>query len=170
MEQHTGQQKRLSAAAARANLYALLFVMPIFVLYAVPYRMIWGRNLATAALGVKWPHPLLLLLCLGAGILLHELIHGLTWAFFCRSGLRSVRFGILWRSLTPYCHCTAPLKRWQYKTGALMPALLLGLGPALYGLATGALSALCFGFIFTLAGAGDFLIVWRLWKTGKHRP
>lgn len=53
-----------------------------------------------------------------------------------------------------------PIK--PYRLGTLLPGLVLGILPLLaaYLLANGAL--LWFGFIFTLAAGGDFLILWLL--------
>jgi hypothetical protein len=35
------------------------------------------------------------------GIILHELIHGITWAKYTKDGFKSIRFGVLWKFLTP---------------------------------------------------------------------
>ena len=64
-----------------------------------------------------------------AGIVVHELIHGLTWAYFAKKGFKSIRFGVFWEMLTPYCHCSEPLTVRQYCIGALMPLVVLGIIP-----------------------------------------
>ena len=38
------------------------------------------------------------------GIALHELIHGLTWAIFIKERFQAIRFGVIWKYVTPYCH------------------------------------------------------------------
>ena len=43
--------------------------------------------------------------------------------------------------------------------GAIMPAIVLGFIPAIYGLVFGDFVILIFGAFFTLAAAGDFLII-----------
>jgi len=102
---------------------------------------------------------LLFLLLLTLGIILHELIHGLTWARYTEKGFKSMKFGVLWTMLTPYCHCKEPLRVRQYLVGAIMPAIFLGLIPAVISILIGNLGILVFGIFFTMVAAGDFLII-----------
>ena len=37
--------------------------------------------------------------------------------------------------MTPYCHCSASIRLWQYIISMLMPMLLLGILPALFAVA-----------------------------------
>jgi len=93
------------------------------------------------------------------GIIAHELIHGITWAMYTKNGFKSIKFGVLWKVLTPYCHCSEPLKVKHYITGAIMPAIILGFLPFVYSLFTGNALWLFFGIFFTMSAVGDFLIV-----------
>ena len=103
-----------------------------------------------------------ILIILIAGIILHELIHGLVFMIFNRKGIKSVSFGIMWKYLSPYCHCSEPLKMSHYIIGALMPGVILGFIPATLSIITGKIALLLFGFIFSVAAGGDFLIIWLL--------
>ncbi|MGJ7031217.1 DUF3267 domain-containing protein [Niabella hirudinis] len=111
-------------------------------------------------------HKLLLalipLLVLVAGIVVHELIHGLTWALFARNGRRSIKYGVLWKYVTPYCHCNEPLEVRHYVLGALMPAVILGILPSIAGIITGNFYVLVTGIFFVMAAAGDFMIIYLL--------
>ena len=93
------------------------------------------------------------------GIVLHELIHGITWAKFAKAGFKSIKFGILKEMLTPYCHCKEPLKVKHYIFGAITPAIITGIIPAITAIFTGNLWLLIFGMLFTMAAAGDFMII-----------
>jgi fatty-acid desaturase len=42
----------------------------------------------------------IVLIALTIGIILHELIHGITWAKYTKDGFKSIRFGVLWKFLT----------------------------------------------------------------------
>jgi Putative zincin peptidase len=163
-------RRELTMTGAEANLYAAVFVIPIVLLLGLPYYFLWLRdlnldtmigffrnNLYLGKFSILW-----ILIILLAGIILHELIHGLTFLLFCKKGVRSIEFGIMWQYLAPYCHCKEPLPVWSYIISALMPAILLGLVPAGIGLITGKLIALVFGMIFLIAAGGDYLIVWLL--------
>jgi hypothetical protein len=78
---------------------------------------------------------------------------------YTKNGFKSIKFGVLWKVLTPYCHCSEPLKVKHYITGAIMPAIILGFLPFVYSLFTGNALWLFFGIFFTMSAVGDFLIV-----------
>lgn len=93
------------------------------------------------------------------GIVLHELIHGITWAKFAKNKIKSIKYGVMWQSLTPYCHCEEPLLVRHYIIGAFMPGLVLGLIPSLLAVITGSFLLILFGLFFTLAACGDFMMI-----------
>ncbi|WP_298647791.1 DUF3267 domain-containing protein [uncultured Proteiniphilum sp.] len=129
------------------------------VLFGVPFYFIWKPDLS-----LSMQQSLLFILLFVVGIIIHELIHGLFFGLFAKNGLKSIRFGVMWQMLTPYCHCKEPLKIKHYFLGALMPALLLGIVPAVISLFNGSGLLLLLGVIFTGAAAGDFMVVWILRK------
>jgi hypothetical protein len=96
------------------------------------------------------------------GIIVHELIHGVVWASYAKNGFKSIKFGVIWKMITPYCHCTEPLKLKQYIIGAIMPAIILGFIPAILALVVGNIALLIFGVFFIISGSGDFLIIHAL--------
>jgi hypothetical protein len=154
-----------------ANIFGIIILLPILVLFGLPYYLIWQPDISLSGLfnnfveaGAIFVKVFVLLLL---GILLHELIHGITWAFYAKRGFRSIRFGVLWKLLTPYCHCKEPLKVKQYIIGAITPALFLGILPAVCGIVVGSTGCLFFGMFFTMAAAGDFLVVNLIWKEPK---
>lgn len=104
-----------------------------------------------------YPFAMLLVFVLGAVV--HELLHGLTWALFCRRGIKSVRYGVHWKYLTPYCHCQERLRLVPYALGGAMPGFVLGLLPAIGGMLIGNLWVFLFGLLFTLAASGDLLVL-----------
>jgi hypothetical protein len=50
----------------------------------------------------------IVLIALTIGIILHELIHGITWAKYTKDGFKSIRFEYL-EILDSHCHCKEPL-------------------------------------------------------------
>jgi Putative zincin peptidase len=82
----------------------------------------------------------------------------LTWAKFAKSGLKSIRYGVLWKYLTPYCHCKEPLFVRHYIVGAIMPGIVLGFVPCIAAILNGNLMLLEFGLLFTYGAGGDFMI------------
>ncbi len=151
----------------KANLYAIFSIIPILILYGVPFVLLWRNTFSKVALknfideftlGI-WGNFVSILLVMTIGIIVHELIHGITWAMYAKNGFKSIKFGVLWKVLTPYCHCSEPLKVKHYITGGIMPAFILGFLPFVYSLFTGNALWLFFGIFFTMSAVGDFLIV-----------
>ncbi|PKV63197.1 putative zincin peptidase [Pontibacter ramchanderi] len=160
----------LSMTAAEANVRAVTFIVPIMLLYGVAYWVVWPeqfstqhiRQLAETQQKLLLLSPFVLLLVFVVGAAVHELLHGLTWAAFCRDGFRSIKFGVHWKMLTPYCHCKEVLPLRHYALGGMMPGLVMGLLPALAGIAMGHFLLFLFGLFFSMAAAGDLLILWML--------
>ena len=169
MEQLENYQKeKLTIDLVWANVFGLLIIIPIVLIYGLPYYFVWGSGISRQSLkailsGITQEYigigSLLFFLILILGIVLHELIHGLTWARYASKGFKSMKFGVLWAMLTPYCHCKEPLKVRQYILGAITPAIFLGLIPAIISILIGSLGLLAFGIFFTMAAGGDFLII-----------
>jgi hypothetical protein len=96
------------------------------------------------------------------GIVLHEVIHGLTWALFLKERLRAIKFGVMWKYLTPYCHCKDYLRVKHYIAGAIMPAIVLGILPTLWAFITANVMLFFLGVYFIVAASGDFLVIYLL--------
>ncbi|WP_276496835.1 DUF3267 domain-containing protein [Pontibacter litorisediminis] len=164
------EKTELTLTAAEANVKALVFMLPILVLYIVPYVLLWPGRFSYGAVegfvreqGVQVLfYPFLMLLVFVLGAVVHELLHGLTWAVFCRHGVKSIKYGVHWRYLTPYCHCQEVLPLRPYVLGGIMPGLVMGLLPAVAGMATGNLLLFLFGLFFSIAASGDLLVLWML--------
>lgn len=152
-------KKTFTISIAKANIFSALISIPIAVVYITPF--IFFHPLTNLALGIdqmlKW-----LILVFPIGIILHELLHGFIWAIFAQKGFSSIRFGIKWKVLTPYCHCKEPLLKWQYLLGTIMPFIVLGFVPAIWAWFTGNAFVLLFGVFFSWASGGDLLGVWLL--------
>ena len=162
-----------SLSGLRANLYGLLYVIPILLLAGVPFILIWRDA------GVGWPDCLLsavyhnkaiiqqaidakwwLFLLLLAGIVLHELIHGICMAAFAKNGWKSVTFGFNPKAIAPYAHCKEPLSPDAYRLSLVMPGILLGDIPVLISWFTGNILLLFFGILFCWAAFGDVIVLW----------
>ena len=145
-----------------ANIFALLLILPIVLIFGLPYYLIWGIQFDKYSLTQFFGGFWIMLLGLILGIIVHELIHGMVWARFAKNGFKSIKFGILWKMIMPYCHCKEPLKIKEYLLGAIMPAIILGFIPATLAIIIGNPAMLIFGMFFTLAAGGDFLIIFTL--------
>ena len=159
------RKEKLTIDLVWANVFGVLILIPIGLLFGLPFYFIWKPQLdikqyldsagpLRAGLGFLLIFEILIL-----GIVLHELIHGIIWAKFAKEGFKSIKFGVLWEMLTPYCHCKEALNVRQYIIGAIAPAIILGIIPTIIAIITGNLGLLIFGMLFTMAAGGDFLII-----------
>lgn len=141
-----------------ANLMALVLGLPLIGLLWLGF--ILKNSAASASFGLG--SALFILAVFLVLIVVHELIHGATWAVFAPGRWNAVSFGFIAKYLTPYCCCNAPLKKGPYILGALMPTLLLGILPCTAAIFTGSLPLFTIGALMILGGGGDLTIILKL--------
>ena len=154
------EEKNCTISVIKANIYALLITLPFIIPLFILYLSIWGEFIFTGDLATF----VIVMVAFFISIPVHEAIHGFTFAAFCQNGLKSIHYGILWTSLTPYCHCSEPLKFKHYITGGLMPFIILGLGITSLAIILGNSFLLLLGLLNILAAGGDLLIAVYLLK------
>ena len=154
-------------SVVNANIIAMAMLVPIAIIGIVPYILIWGGQSFIDGFNFLKNHTLLLFLIFVIGIVLHEGLHGVTFALFTKNGFKSIRFGIKWTLLTPYCHCSEPLLRNHYLLGGIMPGLVLGFFPVIVALIYGYGWLLLLGVFFIGAAGGDLMVLFKLIKVDK---
>lgn len=168
------KQERLTINLVWANVFAILIIIPVVLIFGFPYYFIWKPEInLTEILDSLGPQGVFIRFFFFTaiviiGIIAHELIHGITWARYTEKGFKSIKFGVMWKMLTPYCHCKEPLKVGQYIAGAIAPAILLGILPSIVGVIAGHLGMLVFGIFFTISAGGDFLMINLIRKENKN--
>ena len=162
------RKEQLTIDMAKANRNALLITIPTLLAFGIPYFLVWQEQFSIQYISEAFKGfsisdtfglTLSIFLVTAAGIIIHELIHGIFFALYAENGFRAIRFGIMWKALAPYCHCKDPLKLKHYRIGAVMPAILLGILPGIVSIFIGSLGWLLFGILFTVAAIGDFMIL-----------
>ena len=148
----------LTVSIVKANIFAVALLLPLL---AVGYGLFLLKN-GRIGIGLGKMNPLLFLVLLFVLIVVHELIHGLSWSLFAENRWKDIEFGFMKQYLTPYCTCGVPLKKGAYIFGALMPLVLLGILPMIAGILADNLGLLLLGVILADAAAGDILIVWKI--------
>lgn len=156
----------------KANVIGVLFMAIFIVLYGLPFYVIWGFQDEFAIMKEHfydkesnswWLYGVAIFV----GIIAHEAVHGIVFAFFAKKGFKSIKFGVVWKMLTPYAHCKEPLKVRAYILGVLMPFLIVGLLPAFYAIISGSLPMLFFSIFFSGAAVGDFMIFNLIYKEDR---
>lgn len=155
----------LTVDVVKANVLAVVIMLPFLVVAAV---LFFVKN-PQGGIYFSMTEMLLFLVAAFVLVVLHEVIHGLTWALIAPRGFGAIAFGVIWQMLTPYCTCKDGLKRWQYLLGGLMPTLILGFGLAGLSTLMGSLGLFLLAELMILGGGGDFLIALKLLRYHPHK-
>lgn len=134
-----------------ANTKSLIYAMPLILIFMTIYVLRNGIKGLTAS-GIEIALIYILTLVL---IVVHELIHGITWSWFTKKGWEAISFGVIWKMVTPYCTCNEPLSKRTYITGALAPLMTLGILPAFVAVIIGSPVLLWVSQIMILGACGD---------------
>ena len=151
----------------RINLTVSIFwanviaIAGLFVMFAIAVPLFLFMHPETEFF-LDFRELFIFLIALVVLIVVHELVHGLTWSFFAPNGFKDIEFGIMMDSLTPYCTCATPLAKGHYIIGALMPMIVLGIIPTIVAFAIGSMLLLYIGIIMIDAAAGDVMIVTKV--------
>lgn len=151
----------LTVGIIRANIFAMILSIPVMavgiVLFVIANR---GKEISW----MSGRQMIIFVIALLLLIVVHELIHGITWSIFTEHHFGDIEFGFMMEYLTPYCTCKSPLSKGKYIIGALMPLIILGIIPAAAGILTGSMFWLLMGIIMILSAGGDILIVANIMK------
>lgn len=156
IEGYEPEQKTIKMLAA--NLWAVPLMVVVLVVGWVAMKGLYpSSSFGTEepmrmAMGCLWFMLLLLL-----GIVVHELVHGITWLLLLHKDFSHLTFGLM--AGGAYCHIDVPMVKRQYVIGASMPLLLVGVVPWVSGIVTGSLLWMLVGGIFIGAATGDLMIV-----------
>ncbi len=147
----------LTIGIVKANLVVLLIAIPVVAVGMLLFA--WKNSMAAPPVPQR---ALLLAVLILVLIVVHELIHGITWSLFTERHFKDIEFGFMKEYLTPYCTCLVPLSKKHYLLGALMPGLLLGLIPTALGILLGSPLLFWTGIVMLLSAGGDLMIVMKL--------
>lgn len=146
----------------QANAGALFLAVPVCAVYILLYAFIYGWDIMGIDFQKIFESPALFLLLFVLGIVVHEGLHAISWAWLDNIPWKHVHFGFQWSTITPYVHCSVAVTAGNYRWGTALPGIILGILPFLLALVLQNGWLLGFGLLFTLAAGGDFLILWLL--------
>ena len=166
-EQNGYEMKEHTLGLVYANIMAFVVAIPIIVPFALLFYFV-----SEPVEIYEFPFVKLIVLAFLyiVSIVVHEALHGITWACFAKNHFKSIEFGVIWEMLTPYCTCSEVLKKWQYVLGSMMPLIVLGIVPCIIAVISGNIYALAFGAIMVIAAGGDIIVTLRIlrYKTDKN--
>lgn len=153
------EQTEIATSVGKAQLLSLPVSAAIVVVLAVPYWLLHGGEQLgqISHFFENWPS---FLMVIALGVIIHEALHGLTWAISDNGSLKNVKFGFQLKTVTPYAHIAEPIPARTYRLGAAMPLIVLGLIPYLISMTIANGWLLGFSLLFSVAAAGDILLLW----------
>ena len=140
------EEKDLTIGVVYANIMAFVLGLPIIILLLILF--IYKNQSGIYTFSIYG--PVVFLIVFAVLVVVHELIHGLFWAIYAKNHLKSIEFGFMISSLTPYCCCKDMLTKSQYIVGGIMSIF------------TGSLFWFIMGELMILAGGGDLTILLKL--------
>ncbi len=163
MNEFEEKGRKVTINLVKANIFSVVILAVSSIVLLIPFFFIWEDTPTENLVGspIEW---IVFFVTLFIGIVVHELLHGITWAHYAKSGWKSISFGVIWKMLAPYCHCDEPMHIQGYMMGAMMPCIILGIVPSIIAIVIGSLPLLLWGIIFIGAAAGDIWTAWLLTK------
>lgn len=162
------------------TLSIFLFLIPVVIIPFIFYNgneILLQRNILSSLISeyfilyliriTAW--ALIFLFSVILGIVLHELIHALTFSLFLPSKLKGVQFGFNKEHGIPFVHIIEPISVIGFRIGAIMPLIILGLFPVISGFILGHISLTLFGIIFILSSSGDILLINKTRNLNSHQ-
>ncbi|MDI9412423.1 MAG: DUF3267 domain-containing protein [Bacillota bacterium] len=157
------KEKPVLVSALKANVVALLIAIPMIMILYSFYEFV-HEDTGQTSISMTG----MLLLAFFVSIVIHELIHGISFALFTKEGWKSIKFGVIWKVVTPYCTCREPLPRNQYLISAMLPTIILGVIPYIFALVIKNKFLLDLSVLNILGGGGDIYISLKLRKYKEH--
>lgn len=151
----------------KVNLLGLLFFLVSAPLILYLYSLLHELNITTILDETNDIVYFILLFVLS--IIFHEFIHAAVFALFAQNKWRSIKIGVLWKHMTPYAHCSEPLRKSQYTLALVSPGVILGLIPVCFAFVNGHTLILIYGLIMLFAAIGDFIILIMLYSIPKDK-
>jgi len=150
-------KRDLSISMEKANLVVIVISIPVIILQFAMFLLLHGTDRLRPV-----GSPVLLIIAVLLGILIHEWIHGFSWMIFGHKSFSAIKFGFQWKTLTPYAHLEEPVEVNAYRLGAFMPGFILGILTYVLSLVLGNGDLFWFSLLHTSASGGDWLILWLI--------
>lgn len=156
------QRTDLTVGIVKANVFAFLMGIPVIIIGFLLFILLnWNRLSGNLFSG--W-NPVVFIAALLVLVVVHEGIHGISWAICSEHHFTDIEFGFMKEYLTPYCTCRCPLSKGKYIFGALMPLVILGILPMIIAIGSGNFMMLWIGIVMVMSAGGDIMIVLEILK------
>jgi len=153
--------------------FSILVLIIHGLVFGVLFHLLWpeniqaGLNMGGDSLTRLMRAGISLGIVFIGGVILHEIIHAIFFALFCKNKFKSVKISMRLHKGYAHCECKEILPTNQFAIGLLMPAILTGIIPSIISLFTGSFDLLFFSMIFLGMSGSDLLVFKRIAKDIK---
>jgi len=102
-----------------------------------------------------------------AFIIVHELLHGISFVLFGKVGFKNIQYGIVLKSGVAYCISLVPVRVWASRLSLMMPVYAVCLPMYIYSLLAQDFLFTIVALLFFTGSVGDIYYMWKLRKTNK---
>lgn len=144
--------------------HSFLIKMNLWAIAAIPIGigltaiLFWGDASITFTL---W-NVLGALVAMGGYVVVHELLHGLTFALGSKHGFRSIRFGLELKQGLAYCISLVPVPVRRARLSLMMPLYVVCLPLYVYAFITGSFGLAVVAVLMAVGSVGDIYYMWLL--------
>jgi hypothetical protein len=164
------RETRKSMSFLKANLVAVLYPVPLVILYVAIFVLAtenrWPGQGDSVSFTVSAFEPFLWLLLYIVSffgcIVLHEFFHALFFLRGCDYGWKSIVFGV--KSATPYCHCKEVMPVSVYRQSLLAPLWAVCIPLVAASMITGNVFLMLLTVSMIFGSGGDLAIYWMIRK------
>lgn len=151
-------EKDKKSVIVKMNVYALLFII-----LSIPLvLLIMGSG------NIDFLELSLLFFSYFIFIVVHELLHGISFVFDSEVSWKHIKFGLVLKSGMAYCISKVPVKVKVGRVSLMMPVYAVCLPMILLGFIFQNAAVVITGFIFLSGSVGDFYYIWKLRKTSSE--
>ena len=164
LERKGYKRKDLTISIEQANMEGMIFPLPFVIIFVILNFIIFKKPITEGY------HLLLFIPGMLLGVVIHELIHGLTWGLVAKDHFKNIEFGFVEKEFTPYCYCGTALSKVKYILGSIMPFIVIGIIPATISLfISNNITLFLISIIMIFGAAGDLTIIWLILKNKSKK-
>lgn len=140
----------------KLNVYAILLIAVL----VVPTVMIFGSYSVEIA-GIQSLYLLFVyMLSFIVFVIIHELLHGISFVIFGKVKFKELRFGIIWKSGMAYCISTVPVKMSASRISLMMPVYAVCIPMYIVGISMNNFGIAILSIFFLSGSVADFYYMW----------
>ena len=151
-------------SALEANVWSIPIIIAIAILFFGSFYIIYGKEFLLDGLRSNYLRLYFFIPIFITGCFFHELLHALGFIWFGRVNFSNIKFGVIWKYITPYAYCRIPVSAKVYKISLLMPLIILGIIPYFVSIIWGLLWLNIYSTIFSMLAGGDLLVFFAIKK------